>query len=268
MNYSVLMSVYTKEKPSYLKLAIESIINQTIITDDFVIIEDGELNSELESIILEFESKYPFIHVHRRSENKGLGISLQEGVNYCKNEYIARMDSDDYSLPNRIEKQLEVMKKGFDIVGTNIDEFEDNPDNILASKKMPKSKAEIKSYFKFRNPFNHPSVMYKKSAVIAAGNYHDFYRLEDYELWIRMLANGASCCNIQKSLVRMRVNNEFYKRRGGKANLSSHLKLKKMMLNHKQISIFDYIKGCMLMIGRAYCPGSIKQFLYKHFLRK
>lgn len=268
MNYSVLMSVYKKEKPEYLKIAIESILNQSVQTDDFVIIEDGLLTEQLENIIKNYEEKNDNINVIRRINNRGLGISLQEGVLACKNDIIARMDSDDYSLPQRCEKQIKVIEEGKDIVGTNIDEFKNDIDNIVSTKKMPKSKEEIYKYAKYRNPFNHPTVMYRKEAVLNAGNYNDLYRLEDYELWIRMLSKDVECCNIQESLVRMRVNKEFYARRGGKDNLKSHLKLKKIMRKNNQISTAEYIIGCMIMTFRAYCPGRIKGFLYKIILRK
>lgn len=269
MNYSVLMSVYKKENPIYLSVAMESILNQTVLTDDFVLIEDGALGVELENVIRKYEENYEgLFHVIRREENRGLGISLQEGLAICKNEYVARMDSDDYSCPNRMELEFSKLLEGYDLVGSNIDEFSSDPENIVATKKMPSDQQSILNYAKLRNPFNHPSVMFRKTMVLQAGGYRDLFRLEDYDLWIRMLYHGARCCNIQESLVRMRVDDEFYRRRGGKANLKSHLYLKKMMLQNHQISKWEFMKGSALMTGRAFCPGFIKQKVYKEMLRK
>lgn len=268
MEYSVLISVYDKEKPEHLEIALKSMFSQTIVSDDIVIIEDGELNKDLETVIKKYEMMSPdTVNVIRRKENKGLGYSLNEGIIACKHEIIARMDSDDYSVEDRCEKQLIKISEGYDLIGSNIDEFEVTPENVVTTKKMPRSFEEIKKYAKYRNPFNHPSVMYKKQAVLAAGNYVSLYRLEDYDLWVRMIANGSKCCNIDESLVKMRVNSDFYKRRGGKDNLKSHLHLKKYLLETKQINLLEYIFGCSLMIGRAYCPSSLKQVLYKLTLR-
>lgn len=268
MDYSVLMSVYYKERPEYLELAIQSILNQTMLTNDFVIVEDGELTDELENIITFFETQNRCFHIIRRKKNMGLGYSLAEGVKACKNNVIARMDSDDYSLPNRCEEELRKIEQGYDLVGTNIEEFQGDISNVIAEKKMPSNIQEIKEYAKYRNPFNHPSVMFKKNVVIDAGNYHDIFRLEDYELWIRLIQSNIKCCNIDLPLVKMRVNNEYYKRRGGKENLKSHISLKKMMLEAGMISRLEYIKGVILMTARAYCPGRIKQTLYKKLLRR
>ena len=268
MNYSVLMSVYDREKPEYLDRAIKSILSQTLLTDDFVIVEDGKLNQQLENVIRKYEANYPGImHIIRRDKNMGLGYSLQEGVIACKNEIIARMDSDDYSCPDRCSKQMQLIESGYDLVGSNIDEFEDDIEKIVSTKHMPKTATDIMKYAKFRNPFNHPSVMFKKSAALKAGNYRTFYKLEDYDLWIRMLNKNIKSTNIQESLVRMRVNPAFFKRRGGKDNLKSHLKLKKTLLQNKQINIFEYLWGCFMMIVRAFCPSGLKSLLYKTVFR-
>lgn len=269
MEYSVLISVYDKENPEYLDIALESMFNQTLSPEEVVIIEDGTLNSKLENIVNKYESLFPGqIRIIRRKENKGLGYSLNEGVIACKNEFIARMDSDDYSVPDRCEKQMKKLLEGYDLIGSDIDEFEASLDCVVSTKKMPHTEKEIRQYAKFRNPFNHPSVMFRKKAVLEAGNYTSLYRLEDYDLWVRMLSKGTRCFNIGESLVKMRVSKDFYRRRGGIENLKSHLHLKGYMLKSGQIDIFEYLVGCFLMLGRACCPGFIKQILYKITLRK
>ena len=268
MQYSVLMSVYAKETPGCLRTAIKSILNKSAPASEFVIVEDGELPDSLENVIRRFEEENPgLFRVIRRKVNRGLGYSLMEGVKACRYPVIARMDSDDYSTQERCRRQLEEIENGYDLVGSDIDEFEGVPANIISSKKMPETEEEIKKYMKFRNPFNHPSVMFRKEAVLAAGNYRSLYRLEDYDLWIRMIAHGARCINIDEPLVRMRVNREFYARRGGPANLKSHFILRKKMLQSGLITPLEYAAGCLMMTARAYCPGFIKEKIYRTKLR-
>ena len=184
-NYSVLMSVYYKEKPEWLKESIESILNQTIPTNDFVIIKDGKLTEELDDIISEYCKRYPdILNVIELENNVGLGPALKIGVNACKNELIARMDSDDISVKDRCEKQLIKYQEEpeLDIVGSSIAEFIDNINNVQAYRILPESDEEIKKFARRRNPFGHPSVMLRKSKVLEAGNYRSYYLVEDYDM--------------------------------------------------------------------------------------
>lgn len=270
-NYSVLMSVYYKENPKWLKESIESMLNQTVLTNDFVLIEDGELTKELESVISEYEKKYSDIfNIVKLEKNVGLGPALARGIEFCKNEIIARMDSDDISVPDRCEKELEIMKNDNDIdmVGSNIIEFIDDINNKQAFRELPEEDEEIKKYMKRRNPFGHPSVMFKKSKVLEAGNYREYYLCEDYDMWIRMAKVNAKFYNIKEVLVYMRINEDFYKRRGGIKYLKSILKFKKEQYKNGFYSLKDYIitAGTSTMV--CLMPNAIREIFYKKLLRK
>lgn len=216
MRYSVLMSVYAKEHAEYLCESMDSIFAQTVLPSEFLLMCDGPLTSELEEVIAEKQEQYPnLLRLVRLPECKGLGNALAIGVKECTYELIARMDSDDISDPDRCRRQLEVFgKQKVDIVGSNIVEFEDQPENEMATRSVPETAEEIYNFAKRRNPFNHPSVMYRKSAVLAAGNYLDCKGFEDYYLWARMLHHGATGYNIQLPLVHMRTAAGMYERRG------------------------------------------------------
>ena len=185
-NYSVLMSVYFKESPEYLKQAIESIQAQTVPTDDFVLVCDGPLNDALDAVIAAKQQEMgSALNVVRLARNGGLGNALNKGIKHCKNELVARMDSDDIAYFDRCEKQIAVfnMRPEVSICSGIVEEFTTEP-NIVDSKRVPpETNAEIVEFAKKRCPFNHPCVMYKKSAVEAAGSYQDFYLLEDYYLY-------------------------------------------------------------------------------------
>lgn len=216
MNYSVLMSVYDKEKPNYLKQAIESMLCQTVKPEQFVIVLDGRLNGELQRIIVDYKAndKQLFTIVPLK-QNVGLGKALDIGLRQCRNELVARMDSDDISLPERCEKELQLFENDSElvIVGSNIDEFWDDPKDIKCSRVVPSEPEEIKKHIGRIQPFNHPTVMYKKSEVIRCGGYGKMRRKQDRDLFSRMVNMGCKARNINESLLLFRSNADNYKRR-------------------------------------------------------
>lgn len=270
-NYSVLMSVYYKENPEWLRQSIESMLNQTIITNDFVIIKDGKLTNELDEVISEYYEKYPDIfHIIELESNVGLGSALAIGVEECKNELIARMDSDDISIKDRCERQLEKFREQpeLDVIGSNIAEFIEDINNVQAYRILPQTDEEIKKFARRRNPFGHPSVMLKKSKVLEAGNYRSYYLVEDYDMWVRMIENGANCYNFEEILVFMRISKDFYKRRGGIKYLNSILKFKKEQFNNGFYSKKDFIVSSFAHIVMCLIPNKMRDLLYRRVLRK
>lgn len=269
-NYSVLMSIYSLDNPLWLDESIESIMNQTFKTNNFVIVKDGYLGLELEQIIDKYNNKYPGIfNIISQSIQKGLGESLKIGVLQCKNEYIARMDSDDISVNDRIEKQLKKMiELNLDIVGSNIGEFNNNINDCKFVRNLPENDEQIKKYCKKRNPFGHSSVIIKKDKILKAGNYRPDYKYcEDYDLWIRMIQKGAKCYNFKQILTYMRVNKNFYKRRGGIKYLIYIAKFKKMEYKTGYFSLSDYIISLGASILVCLLPNNIRRYFYNNILR-
>ena len=268
--YSVLMSVYYKENPIWLKESIESMLNQTVKCDEFVIVKDGKLTNELNNIINGYVKKYrDLFKVIELKENKGLGIALKIGLENCKNEFVARMDADDYSVPERCEKELEMFEKNSDlhIIGSNIAEFTENIENVISYRRLPVNDKEIKKFSKTRNPFGHPSVMFKKSKVMEAGNYRNYYLCEDYDMWIRMIKCNANCYNFKEILVYMRISKDFYKRRGGIKYLKTILKFKKEQYKSGFYSLKDYIISSSASTVICLMPNVIRDFIYRKLLR-
>lgn len=270
-DYSVLMSVYYKDNPEWLKESIQSMLNQTIKTNDFVIVEDGTLPNELENVIKFYEKNQKNIfNIIRIEKNGGLGPALALGIMNCKNELIARMDSDDYSIPNRCELQLRKFNadEELSIIGSNIAEFVDDINNIQAYRILPEKDDEIKKFAKKRNPFGHPSVMFRKSKILEAGNYRSYYLVEDYDMWIRLIEKKAKCYNFKEVLVYMRISEDFYKRRGGIKYLKSILKFKNEQLKNGYFTIGDYLKSTIPHVVVCLIPNMIRDYIYKKFLRK
>lgn len=269
-NYSVLMSVYYKEAPQNLMQAIESMQKQSIKTDDFVLVCDGPLPKSLDDVIDKVKAEMgETLHIVRLPQNRGLGIALNEGLGQCKNELVARMDSDDISYSDRCQRQIEIFntKPEVSICSGTIEEFDESPCLVKARRKLPQTNGEILEFAKKRNPFNHPCVMYKKTDVMAVGSYKDFYLLEDYYLWIRMLLKGYQGYNIQDSLLYMRAGADMYKRRAGIRYLCSQMNLFDFMLKQHFITRKQYVLSCLIRGGSALAPNWFRRFLFKKKLR-
>lgn len=268
--YSVLMSVYHKERPEYLKQAIESIQVQSLSTNDFVLVCDGPLNDELDAVIqtkqLEMGEN---LNVVRLAKNGGLGNALNEGIKHCKNELVARMDSDDIAYPDRCEKQIAVFNTHSEvsICSGIVEEFTTDPNTVDTRRVPPETNAEIIEFAKKRNPFNHPCVMYKKSAVKAVGSYQDFYLLEDYYLWLRILMAGYQGYNIQEPLLHMRAGSDMYKRRAGWKYAKTQARLFKFMKQQGFIGEGQYIKSCVIRSGSSLAPNWLRKFMFEKVLR-
>lgn len=272
MNYSVLISVYYKEKSEYLKQAIDSMINQTVAPNEIVIVEDGPLTQELYKTIEFYTKKYPSLFtIVKNKNNLGLGLSLNKGLECCRNELIARMDSDDISLLDRCEKQINYLNAHTEcsIVGGQIEEFIDNPKNMIGKRIVPCSNEELKKYIKKRCPFNHMTVMFRKKDVIDVGNYEDFFWNEDYILWVNMALKGKKFANLSDTLVNVRVGKDMYQRRGGRKYFSSEIKLQKYMLNKNMISKKIYLMNVFKrFIVQILLPNKLRGYVFRVFARK
>ncbi len=268
-NYSVLMSVYIKEKPEYLKRSIESILNQTICTNDFVIVKDGPITAVLDKVLEEYASKYDFIHICGYEKNRGLGFALNYGLKRCINELVARMDSDDISLPERCEKEVNLFNENqkLEIVGTNIYEFSDDENNITGLKKMPASQEDINKYARRRNPFNHPTVMYKRSSVLKYGVYQEGQRGEDIALFTKMVFEGCVCANIDEPLLKYRAAADQFDRRTSKTDSDAVIRVIKNNYKIGYIGLADYLYVAAVQIAGRFFPKSIGKTIYKKLYR-
>lgn len=268
--YSVLMSVYHKEKPDYLRQSMQSIYGQTVPTDDFVLVCDGPLTPELDKTIAEMQALFGGrLHTLRLLENQGLGRALNAGIKVCRHELVARMDSDDISRPDRCERQLKVFADHpeLSLVSGTVEEFSDSIEHVYASRRVPAQQAEILAFAKQRNPFNHPCIMYKKSHVEAAGGYQDFFLLEDYYLWIRMLQQGMQGQNIQEPLLWMRGGSAMYKRRGGWKYVKSQYALLRYMHATGFISLPAFLLSVSMRTAAAVVPNSLRATLFQEIMR-
>ena len=268
--FSVLMSVYSREKPQNLKECFESIYDkQTLKPNEIVLVEDGPLTEELYTEIDIWKDKLKdILKIKRLEENSGLGEALKQGLLECSYEWVARMDTDDIAYPERFKKQIEYIKKNpdTDVLGTFMTEFIDEITNKICVKDAPIS--NIDNYIKYRDPVNHPSVILKKSKVLEAGNYQEIFLNEDSYLWARMYSIGAKFTNIPEELVYFRVDDNTYKRRGGWKYIKAEWKLQKEYLKLGIINKLGFWKNVCLKSCVRLMPNFMRKFIYLKILRR
>ena len=277
MKYSILMSVYREDSPEYFKVALDSIYQkQTKKPDEIVIVEDGPVTDELRQVVQDFVSELKadnvqdIVKVIVLEKHSGLGDALRDGARKCTGDYIIRMDSDDISLPKRIETIDEYLTKHpeIDALGTDIGEFREDPQKIVRHRVCPADHESIVKMSKKRNPMNHVSCAIKRSSLEKIGNYRSLSLIEDYFLWVRMIAHDMRLANINQSLVAVRIGNGFEKRRRDVDRVKSWKVLQKYMLKHKMINHFQAALNMLYIRLFVYSPACFKKIAYNKMLRR
>lgn len=271
MKFTVLMSVYYKEKAEYLQLALASIINQTVKPSEIVLVQDGKLTNELQAVITEHLQKYPDIFkTYTLQQKQGLGKALNFGMQKCSNELIARMDTDDIAEPNRFELQIKefAQDKELMLCGGQIAEFVNKSTEITGYRNVPLKHNEILSFAKKRNPFNHMTVMFKKQAVQNVGGYADMPYFEDYWLWSRILKSGYKTKNIDQVLVRVRAGQDMIARRGGLNYAKCIIRFERALHKIGIINIAEMIGYITLRCIVSIMPEGLRLWIYRWKLRK
>ena len=266
--FSLLVSVYAGEKAGCLAEALESVlVRQTVLPAEIVLVEDGPLPDELREVLQHYRQLFPAWTTVALAENRGLGQALNEGLAHCRHEWVARMDSDDLALSDRFARQWAFIEAdpSWDVVGCAVGEFERTPDALTAVRRCP---AKVYPAIKFRSPLNHPTVFFRKSAVRAAGGYRHCPFMEDYDLWIRLYANGARMTSLPDVLYLFRMTPDTYRRRGGRIYVASEKEIQKSLRAHGIISWPLYLYNRIVRVGSRYLPGGLRAVLYRRFLRE
>lgn len=261
--FSVLIPVSNKETIENLKRCLDSVFNQTLKPNEVVLVKDGILRKELNELLKKYKLKIIELKKHR-----GIGYALNVGIKNCKYNLIARMDSDDISLPDRFELQIKRFSENKDlkILGGQILEFEDN--RIKKIRRVPTSYEKILKYSRKRSPFNHMSVMYRKDTVLEIGNYTNRPHLEDYYLWIEALRKGYYAENLSEIIILANNNSTTMKNRGGVKYIPPMFKLQKHLLEIKYINTFQFCENMLIRIFVALVPTKVRTIIYSLFLRK
>lgn len=270
MHFSVLMAVYCKEAPQRLSRALQSTFEQTVVPDEVVLVKDGPLPNELDVIINEYQLSYPDkMNIIQLKENMGPSHAWRIGLEACKYERVARMDSDDVCLPHRFEIQIRHLERHpeIDVLGGGITEFEDTEDSIYAKRLTPLSHEEIFRYSKRRNPMNHVTVILRRSPVIAAGSFLPFFGYVDYYLWVRMLKRGARFENLPDILVNVHAGRALMVRRGGMKYYHSEIRFYRKLYRMAHINMPEVVYNIGARTVYRFIPINLRKRLYKDLLR-
>ena len=272
IKFSLSMSVYKNDNPTFFKLAVESAtIKQTLPPSEVVLVVDGPIPDSIDRVIKELQVELPMpMNVIRLKENVGHARSRQTGLEATTFPIIAIMDSDDLCHPERFEKQINYMKQhpNVDVVGAQITEFVDKEDNIVGTRICPAEDEEIKAYLKARCPMNLVTVIFKKESVQKVGGFIDWYCEEDYYLWIRLVEQNYKFGNVNENLVNVRVGKEMYGRRGSWRYFKSEAKLQNYMLSHRIISFPRFSYNVLVRFIVQVCmPNWLRGFVFQHFAR-
>jgi len=262
--FTLLLSVYDGDRPDFLERAFRSAVDdQTLRPDQVVIVRDGPVREELAACLGRLQAGSPVpVTLVPLERNRGLGPALDSGLAASKHDVIARMDADDVAMPHRFEVEIPLIAEA-EIVGAGLLEFVGDIDHIVGQRVPPTDPEQINRYARMHDPFNHPTVIYRRTAVLAAGGYGDLPLMEDYALFARMLQNGARAVNVAEPLVYYRVGETSFKRRGGTDLLRSELRLQREFRRQGFTSSPEYVRNVVVRGGYRMIPWRFRRAVYR-----
>lgn len=264
--FSVLLPVYAGDQAPFLARAFASAtVDQELQPDEVVIVQDGPVGAEV-AAELRAISEDPRVRLVRLERNVGLARALEEGLARCSHEIVARVDADDVSLPARFATQVPLVAGGLDLVGSALREFEADEAHPGALRVLPTQQAEIARYARFADPFNHPTVVYRREAVRRAGGYEDLPLMEDYLLFARMIGTGARVANVAEPLVLYRTGAGAYARRGGRTLLASELELQRRLRADGFTTRAQHLRNVVVRGGYRLVPVGLRRWAYRTLL--
>ena len=247
-------------------MAIESIFQNTLTPDQVLVVVDGIVSKSFNDLILKLKKKYLFELIFL-NEKLGLDKSLNIALTKCRNEIVFRADGDDINLENRFELQLPFLLSGYDVVGSSIDEYDENGE-YLTSKKVPLSNKDIKKLIPFRNPINHMTVGFLKKSVLEVEGYPELFLKGDYGLWIKLISKNKKFINLQKPLVKVTAGSRMINDRGGLRYIYSEFLLQNFLLKYKLTNILSAFIVFMLRSSVFSLPAIFRSYIYKKFPKK
>ena len=273
VDFSLLLPVYSGDSPEFFRRAFRSAVQeQELPPSEVVLVQDGPVGGALMLAIKDSisESTVP-VQLVVMEKNVGLATALAHGLEMCKHEVVARMDADDISVHDRFSRQLPLIESGVELVGAGMHEFILDPELgevVVGQRTPPIDPTEISTYARFHDPFNHPTVVYTKSAVSRAGGYQPLGLMEDYWLFARMIAAGVQVANLPDPLVRYRVSSGAYQRRGGWALLKSEWFLQREFRKSGFTTFAQYLRNLAVRGGYRLVPEGIRRLAYRRLIAR
>jgi glycosyltransferase involved in cell wall biosynthesis len=266
--FSLLLTVYGGDRAEYLRESFRSAVDhQTRRPEQVILVQDGPVPADLGACAARLVAASPvpvtFVPLER---NRGLGHALDVGLAASRFDVVARMDADDIAMPGRFEVQLPVIERGADLVGAGMLEIGTGVGDVVGRRTPVADPARLARYARLHDPFNHPTVVYRRAAVDAAGGYGDLPLMEDYWLFARMIAAGARMVNLTEPLVYYRVGDGAYERRGGRALLRAELRLQRELRRHGFTTRAEYLRNVTVRGAYRLAPAAIRRPLYRRLV--
>ncbi len=270
--FSVLISIYYKEKPEHFNACMKSIWDfQTLKPSEIIMVEDGPLTPELDQVIAQWQEKIgTSLKITKLAENVGTGKAKNIGLQQCSHEIVCIVDTDDISVSDRFEKQIKIFAKDPELVilGGQITEFIDDISSPSGMRKVPEHYGELVRFALKQSPFNNMTISYRKSKIMEVGGYQHHLWMEDYNLFLRVVAKGYKIQNLPDVLVYARIDNGMHARRKGYEYIKSEKQLLKLK---KELKLQSPIHANILFLLRSsfrLLPSSLLGKIYNTFLRK
>lgn len=266
---SVVMTTYSGDDPSALHACFNSLLRQARQPDETIIVRDYDLSPELVEVITEFDSNASFTVRDITIDERGRGYARKVGVEKATSDFIAIIDADDIACPERLSRQLAYFgtNPSVDVVGGYIGEFETTPDDIQTVREVPIESKKISRMAYYRCPINHPTVMFRRDAVLEVGNYREIEYGEDYELWCRLLANNKKLANIPDVLVKVRAT-ELVTRRQGREIAQREIQLQRAIVQAGFYGWKVALPNLAIRIPLRLLPKRLLKQIYRKYLRR
>lgn len=270
--FSVLISIYFKEQPQHFHDCMESIWDhQTLKPSEIIMVEDGPLTLALDEAISHWQEKIgTALKITKLAENVGTGKAKNIGLQQCSHEIVCIVDTDDISVSDRFEKQIKILSEDPELVilGGQITEFVEDIYSSSGMRNVPLTNSDLRNYAKRRSPFNNMTIAYRKTKILEVGGYQHHLWMEDYNLFLRVIAKGYKIQNLEDVLVYARIDNGMHARRKGLEYIKSEKQLLKLK---KDLKLQNPLHANMLFLVRSafrLLPSSLLGKFYNTFLRK
>lgn len=267
-NIAVLLSIYKNDKVEFLRLSIDSILNQSYKNIILYIGVDGTIGEKLYKCLEQYEQEKR-VNIVYFPENRGLAVVLNDLLILCKEaniEYIVRMDADDISVPNRLANQVNylLLHPEVDVVGGHIEEINEQSERNGKSVTYPLTHQECFKFFRYRDPLAHPAVMFRKSFFDKVQGYRNEYRKnQDTMLWFDGFMNGCIFANLDETVLLFRVTDDFYKNRRNGFKRAKKMLKDRFMINKALHYDWSAYLFSFLMFIMTLTPPFLKKFLYR-----
>jgi glycosyltransferase involved in cell wall biosynthesis len=268
--YTVLLTVYAGDEPDEFETALRSCLDQTHPPAELLVVADGPLTDPLEAVLDSYLKEYPdVVSLHQLPENNGRGEAARIGITQCRHELVGIMSADDISVPDRFERQVAYLDAHpeVDVIGGYVLEFTDDPDVIDSVRTVPTDPDEIARLAKFRCPMNEVSTMFRREEVLSVGNYRSLNRMEDYDLWVRLLQDGATLANVPEVLVKMRAGEAMFARRGGLEYAREEFRQQAALIRMGFVSVPRALLNLALRVPVRLLPNRLRMAIYTRLLR-